>query len=312
MSIVERALSKLQASQERARATARQQRPVPTRDAPERGAAKPVPPPVDAGVVAPRRTTPQKHYTIDLARLREERMIPPEESVHRALNEFRRIKWPLLAAAAGKPDEVVPRGHLIQIASSVAGEGKTFICFNLALSIALEKDCSVLIVDADLARPRLTRVLGMEKEPGLTDLLTNEQLTVAETIVTTDVDKLTVLPAGTPSPNAPELLASNRMEAIAEQLLEITPRALVLFDSSPLLLTNEAQVLSGVVGQVVLVVRAGHTTQTLVNEALTHLEDGPKVSCVLNQASYGNASDYYYGSYPDASRQQPDGRASGA
>lgn len=239
---------------------------------------------------------PVRRCRIDYDALRSQGVLPEDDADRRLRNEFRRLKWPLLAYAgtAGHESEVVPRGNLIMVASAAAGEGKTFITANLALSIVQEKERRVLVVDADLAKPRFTQVFGLQSEPGLTELLSDPDADLSQAVLGTDIDNLYILPSGRQSETAPELLASKRMQQIAEQLVTASGELIVLFDSSPLLLTNEAHVLSAVVGQVLLVVRAGVTTQQMVTEALTHIEPGRQVSCVLNQASQGNMSDYYY------------------
>ena len=127
------------------------------------------------------------------------------------------------------------------MASAMPGEGKTFTSINLALSMALEKDLSVLLVDADVAKPHISRTFGVEQEPGLLDLLKDESSRVESVILPTDVPNLCILPAGKQSDTATELLASQRMQIVANHLEATDPNRIVLIDSPPLLLTSDAR-----------------------------------------------------------------------
>jgi exopolysaccharide/PEP-CTERM locus tyrosine autokinase len=183
------------------------------------------------------------------------------------------------------------------IASAMPGDGKTFTSINLALSFAMEKDLSVVLVDADVAKAHLSRTFGVHNELGLMDLLRDEQLDVESLILPTDVPGLSILPAGKAIDTANELLASSRMEQIANQITVRYPNRIVLFDSPPLLITQEAMALSAVVGQIVMVVRAGVTPQSAVLDAIELLGEGKSVGLVLNQTDEQVRPGYYYQYY---------------
>jgi protein-tyrosine kinase len=281
MSLVERALKKLQES----RAAESQARPaaVPVVPAPAAAQPKAVPVPDD----------PSKILRIDRASLRAAELLPPVEAERRLAQEYRHIKRPLIANALGRGVAALPNGRVILVASALPGDGKTFTTVNLALSMALEKDVSVLLVDADVARPHLSRVLGVGGEPGLLDLLRDEKLDAESLIIRTDIPGLSVLPAGHASDTATELLASSRMEALVRSLGERERDRIVLFDSPPLLLTTESRVLSAVVGQVLLVVSAGSTPQQAVLDAVDLIGDGKNIGLVLNQCDSESRAGYY-------------------
>src|SRR6202008_1950034 len=119
-----------------------------------------------------------------------------------------RIKRPIIANAFGKGVPAVPNGHIVMIASAIPGEGKTFTCINLALSMALEHDLEVLLVDADVPKPHISTVFGVAGEPGLLDALKDEALDVQSLVIATDVQGLSVLPIGRRvADTATELLA---------------------------------------------------------------------------------------------------------
>jgi protein-tyrosine kinase len=116
-------------------------------------------------------------------------------------------------------------------------------------------------------------------------------------ILPTDVDGLSILPAGRHLTNATELLASSRMQAVIARIQTLDPNCIVLFDTPPALLRNESQALVNMVGQVVLVVRAGHTPQDAVLSAIKLAGEGRHVGLVLNQSSDGPDDLYYENGY---------------
>jgi exopolysaccharide/PEP-CTERM locus tyrosine autokinase len=223
-------------------------------------------------------------------------LLPPEHQERALSDQYRQIKRPLIANATGRGGtEKLPRGQLIMVASAMPGEGKTFTSMNLALSLALEKDLSVLLIDADAPKPHLDRALGIAGEPGLLELLRDESLDPESLIIPTDVPTLAMLPIGTGSETTTELLASHRMEEIMAQLASNDPMRIVVIDSPPLLLTSESRVLAEAAGQVVLVVRAGVTPQQAVLDAISHLGEGKSIGLLLNQSTDIAPAGYYYG-----------------
>ncbi|MBC7982674.1 MAG: AAA family ATPase [Candidatus Obscuribacterales bacterium] len=305
MSLVERALKKLQesraglpeAAQPVARASAVFGKIVEST----------VPNPLDPTAV-PRST---KTLVIDRSLLRAAGLLSPESQERQIADEYRQIKRPLIAKIFGLGG--VPRlenGHLIMMASAVPGDGKTFSSINLALSIAMEKDISILLVDADVAKPHISTIFGVNKEPGLLDVLRDEKINVESVVLATNVPRLSILSAGTPSETATEFLASERMRQVVEQLGANDPNRIVLFDSPPLLLTSESRVLAGIVGQIVLVVCAGRTPQQAVFDTLDLLGEGKSIGLVLNQSDERSGSSYRYGYYGTVDAPQPNSNTS--
>ncbi len=292
MSLVERALKKMQAA-----------RPEPAQPT---GTTTPVRIPIAPKSEPAQTPAPTRILHIDRDALRAAGVLLPAEEEHLSSQEYRQIKRPLIANALGRGVPQLANGHLIMLASALPGDGKTFTSINLALSLALEKDMRTLLVDADVAKPHISRILGVRDEPGLLDVLRDERTDVESLILPTDIPGLSVLPAGRPSDTATELLASARMEALVAQIGARDSNRIVLFDSPPLLLTTESRALAGVVGQIVLVVRAGVTPQQAVFDSLELLGDGKSIGLVLNQSDEGRRSSYYgyYG--------QPEGTANTA
>lgn len=233
---------------------------------------------------------------LDLVRLDEMRLVTPKAPRSQIAEEFRMIKRPILANARGKGASPVENGNLIMVTSSVPGEGKSFTSINLAMSIAMELDNTVLLVDADVARPSVLNLLGLPPAKGLMDVLLDKTVGLPDVLLRTNIEKLTLLPAGMPHKNATELLASSAMKRLLVEIAHRYPDRIIVFDSPPLMVTTEAPVLAQSMGQVVLVVEAGRTTQTMVKQALSKIAACPVKLLVLNKARYAR-SDGYYGYY---------------
>lgn len=229
---------------------------------------------------------------IDIARLATTGFITPDAPGSLIAEEFRVLKRPLLANVVGSAAPI-RNANLIMVTSALPGEGKSFTAINLAMSIAMELDRTVLLVDADVARPSLPRVLGLPDQKGLLDVLQDKSLKLSDVLLRTNVDKLAVLTAGTPDANATELLASESMGRLLNDIARRYSDRIIIFDSPPLLVTTESRVLATRMGQIVFVVRAEETPQTAVKDALGTIEACPVKLMVLNQAR--NVENVAYG-----------------
>lgn len=306
MSLVEQALKKLQ----QAREGGQPARPEPTLQSRQRHEPADHRDPM-AQTMPTRVVVPQNTLQVNHGALRAAGFLPPDSHERRVANEFRNIKRPLIANALGRGGQKTQNGRLIMVTSSLPGDGKTFTSINLALSLAQEMELSVLLVDADVAKRHISRLLGVEGERGLMDVLREPNADADAVVYGTEVPNLCVLPAGKPSENATELLASPRMEEVIKQLGSRADSRIVIFDSPPVLLTSESRALAGLVGQIVLVVCAGVTPQRAVFDSLDILGDGRQVSIVLNQADEGQSGEYGYAYYGDTNPEER-GRNSGA
>lgn len=213
-------------------------------------------------------------------------------------DEYRRIKRPLLSNAFGKTASLVDRSNLILITSSVPGEGKTHTAVNLALSIAQERDHTVLLVDCDVTRKGVSQMLGLADRSGLVDVLESENLTIGDVILSTDVAELSILSAGKQHEYVTELLASQRMASLVNEIASRYDDRVIIFDGPPLLPTPQTQVLAGLVGQIVFVIEAGKTPQSVVEEALSLIPEEKATGLVMNRSEgVSERSSYYYGYY---------------
>ena len=239
----------------------------------------------------------QPRIELNFERLKQAGMVTPDADRSQIAEEFRHIKRPLLLNAFGDGAIQAPNSNLIMVTSARPSEGKTFTTINLALSIALERDLTVLLVDADVAKPSIARVLNYPGTAGLVDYLADHDRPLSDLILQTSLPKLRILPSGRRHAHSTELLASESMTQLVQELAQRYPDRVVLFDSPPLLATSEASVLAGLMGQVVMVVEANKTKREELNEALTHLNPNQYVGLVLNKSGKPFGADYYYGGY---------------
>lgn len=234
-----------------------------------------------------------KKIAIDLENLHHQGIVTLNHTKSAMAEQFRLIKRPLLSNAFN-PMSGLKNGNLIMVTSSLAGEGKSFCSINLAMSIAMEMDHRVLLVDADVARPSIPKTLGFSKEePGLLDIILNPEMGIADVMIKTNVEKLTLIPAGTRHTHSTELLASQNMGTILQELAQRYHDRIVIFDSPPLLLTSESRALACQMGQIVLVVEAERTTQQTVKDALQQIEACDVVNLIYNKARTQSSAGYY-------------------
>ena len=235
-----------------------------------------------------------RRVDLDLAMLESTGIVTPNAPRSHIADEYRVVKRPLISNAMGRGAAALPHGNLIMVTSAMSGEGKSFTSVNLAMSIAAELDHTVMLVDADVARPSVLRMLGLPDGPGLLDLLEGKA-EMSGVLLKTNIDKLTILPSGTPHARATELLASDAMRLLLDDISRRYPDRIVIFDSPPLILTTEARVLATQMGQVVMVVQADKTLQADVQHALATIEACPVKMMLLNKVRLEGKGSYGYG-----------------
>jgi len=260
-------------------------------DAPELVAVDAESPAQDARARVESRTV-----SVNLNNVAASGIVTPDAPRTRVADEFRVIKRPLIANAMGTGAAPIRNGNLIMITSALPGEGKTFMATSLAMSIAMERDYTVLLVDADVAHPSLPNVLGVPSTPGLLDALVDPSMDLSRALLRTNVEKLSVLPSGTSHARATELLASEAMNQLLKELSARYADRIIIFDSPPLLVTTEARVLATQMGQVVVVVEAEKTPQAAVKQALATIEACPiKLMALNKRRSVSDSGGYGYG-----------------
>ncbi len=254
----------------------------------------------EAGGAPLRANRPRRSVTVDRARLADHGMLVPGAPVDALAEEFRLVKRQVLLTARALGATAPDRSRMILICSAKPDDGKTFCAVNLALSMAAERDVEILLVDADFAKPDVLTTLGADETdaPGLLDALADPALDVEDCIVATDVPHLSILPAGAKSVSDTELIASDHAHAILARLASADPRRIVIFDSPPALAASPASVLSGHVGQVLVVVRADRTSEADLRAAVALLDGCDHVQLLLNSVAFqpgGRRFDSDYG-----------------
>jgi exopolysaccharide/PEP-CTERM locus tyrosine autokinase len=272
--------------------------------------AEPAVPAAAPVVTAPAAPTasmqPRAHHSaatrvaeINRERLAAQNFIVPDGPVSGLSEEFRIVKRQLLLAArGGKGFDALPHGERILVCSAHPNEGKTYCAINLALSMASEKDNRVLLVDADFAKPSVLSTLGIESGPGFMDALADDTVEAESFIIETDIEGLSILPAGTRTNQDTEYLAAARTAQIIDDLTRNDPSRIIIFDSPPALAASPASVLALHVGQVLMIVQADETTDSALRDALSLLSGCDHVQLLLNRAKFsptGRKFGNYYG-----------------
>ena len=253
-------------------------------------AAAPQPP-----VIAQTLTASTPQTILNLEAISASGLLTPDAARSQLADEFRVIKRPLIANAMGRGSTPVPNGNLIMVTSALPGEGKSFSAINLAISIAMELDNTVMLVDADVARPSVLNMLGLPPAKGLLDVLVQNSVDISSVLLRTNIEKLSILPSGTPHPRATELLASDTMIRLLDDMSSRYNDRIIVFDSPPLLLTTESRVLASHMGQVIIVVNSENTTQAAVKQAISTIEACPLKMMLLNQVRASKTDGYGYG-----------------
>lgn len=235
---------------------------------------------------------------IDMTRLHKQGYLTPAHMNSHLAEEVRRLKRSVLQRFWKRESR---RSNLIMISSALQGEGKSFISINLAISLACEMDLNVLLIDADFARPTIFNRLGLDAEIGLLDVLRDPRIDLGNAIVRTNIERLSLIAAGRDHALAAELLSSQRMREMADEIAQRYPDRLVIFDTSPILAAAESSVMAELMGQLLLVIQADHTQRPAVEQALELLPETCTPSLVLNRgrarANKRNLSYYAYRSY---------------
>jgi exopolysaccharide/PEP-CTERM locus tyrosine autokinase len=287
MSIIEQALKKLQVSGH--------EEVTPPRPVAALGSIREIPAHNELNGNRIASSAPRRVVHMDREALVDAGYLPAAEYQRRMADQFRHAKRPLLAAALGRGADRLVNGCRIMITSSVPNEGKTFVSFNLAVSISLERDVSVVLVDADVAKRHVSQLFGIDREPGLLDAVQDEYCDIDALVLPTSFPNLYVLPAGRPADTATELLGSHRMESVVAKLeVGFERKRVVIFDSPPLLLTSESRALARHIGQIVLVVKAGVTPRHLVEDAVNCIGRERHIRLLLNQSESPVEAGYYY------------------
>jgi len=262
---------------------------------------------IKTSLFKPEKTSVEKSYVssnkpqiqLDFKELAKSGLLTADSMRGSIAEQYRHLKRPLLNIASGDTIDSRERANLIAITSALRGEGKTFTAFNLAMSIAMEQDVSVLLVDGDLIARSLSRILGLQDSLGLSDLLLEGRRDLRDVITGTNVPHLNVLSAGSVNGNTTELLASKQMRGLVAELSERYSNRIVLIDTAPVLLTSQAMIMDALVGQILFVVEEGETPLYAIQDALSQFSTDKSIGLVLNKCHRLVSGNYFtfYDSY---------------
>lgn len=256
-------------------------------------------------------------FDLDFSALAAAGFYTPAARSERLSLELRSIKRRLLRrmglrASTGERKVVRRTGrnrNLVLVSSTRPGEGKTFCAINLALSLAFEEEMEVLLVDADLSRPKIRSHFGIAPSRGLTDRIRDTSVSVTSLCWRARQAPLTILPEGMAEGRPIELFSSSEAQRLFAELSSRRAGRIVIIDAPPVLATEEAAVLAREADEVLFVVEADHTPEPAAAAALDELlEANANVSLVLNRCLIGAGSNYY-GSYDDYGRGKADNGA---
>ena len=218
---------------------------------------------------------------LDFSKFEKNGLLLPFGKSNQLTEEFRHIKRDVLTL---RNLEDVPNSNMIMVTSAAPGEGKTHTAVNLAISIASERDLTALIIDADFTRPKVLDRLGLTDDRGLIDLLDDPSLDVSDVLLKTNIETLSIIPAGPKHQRSTELLSSRRMRDVANEIAQRYNDRVIIFDTAPLLATSEPAVLVNLVGQILVVVEAEKTSKGAITSAVEMIKGHQGVGFVLNKA----------------------------
>jgi len=241
----------------------------------------------------------RKAIQVDLnAEILQKNNIQTNDNVDNSITteEFRIVKRSLLLNAFSKGDSAIKNGNIVLVTSTQPNEGKTFCAVSLALSMAAERDLTVLLVDADVAKPDVLNTLGVKGGKGLIDVIENKDMDLSECLLKTNISNLTILPAGKKHKLTTELLASDRMGEIIDEIARRYHDRIIIIDSPPVLASSAASVLAMHVGQILYVIEAERTREEELNDAFKMIEKCKNINLLLNKARF-TAGKKKFGSY---------------
>jgi protein-tyrosine kinase len=183
--------------------------------------------------------------------------------------------------------------NTLAINGATQGAGKSFVATNLAVSIALEVNQTVLLVDMDLRRPSIHKYFGIDPEYGLLDHL-QDDVPINKIMVNPGIERLVIIPGKGSTDEASEIISSPKMLRLVEDMKNRYKSRIIIFDLPPLLSVDDAWVFLPHVDAGLLVVENGKNTEHEVIKSLQILEVTNFIGAVLNKDNEENQSNYYY------------------
>lgn len=212
----------------------------------------------------------------------------PHFDESRTREDFRVIKRHVMSRIQAEPAESRDPATIL-ITSASPGEGKTTVTLGIAMSFMFEDDYQVVLIDADMRSPELSRRMKLSEELGLLDYLDDENIQISDIVYPTSVPGVYAVPSGRPRIRAPELICSQRMQDLFDTLRHGREKQIVIMDSGAVLSCSETISLATHAGQILFVVAKGETKRADVDQGLgiLHRQAGPidetRVGLVFNK-----------------------------
>lgn len=241
---------------------------------------------VEEGIV------PNKQMDIKYIKNIDERLIEVWKEDSLAAEQFRILRTYILKAV--KKNEC----KIFLISSAIHNEGKSLTATNLAISVARGLDESVLLIDADLRKPKASFMLGLPKETrGLAQYLIDGRDYI-NCVKKTSIPKLNLIPSGSPPQNPSELINSKHMVNLIKQLKNQSDNQIVIIDAPPLIPVSDSIILSSLSDAVIIVIKASETQREIVNEAVDKIGNKKKIlGFILNGCEFSKSRYHYYYHY---------------
>jgi protein-tyrosine kinase len=219
----------------------------------------------------------------------------PHFDESRTREDFRVVKRHILSRIDDAPSEKGKDPRTILVTSASPQEGKTTVVLGLAMSFIFERDYSVILIDADMRSPELSRRMGLAGELGLLDFLENDEIGIEDIVYPTSVKGVYAVPSGLPRITAPELITSERMSLLLRTFHDGSAKRIVIIDSGSVLACSETISLAGYAGQLLFVAAKGQTRRKDIDEGLgiLHRQAGPidesRVAMVFNKTDHSRS-----------------------
>ncbi len=266
-------------------------RPASDRPASDRPASqRPPQAPVNGGgqhKSDPDNVARTRHMPSAPTRLADNRLVAQDSSSGLA-DTFRLLRTQVLHRMAEK------EASTLAICSANSGEGKTLVACNLAISLALNVDRSVLLVDLDLRRPSIASYFDLSPPHGLGDYLKGRR-ELADCLLRPGLERLVLLPTLKPLQLSSEILSSPKMKSLAEELKNRYPDRIVVYDMPPLLATDDFLSFVPLIESALLVVEENKTPKPDIARCLELIPPDKLLGSVLNKAKSKTSGYYYYG-----------------
>ena len=222
--------------------------------------------------------------TLDTAHLERNRVLC-EHSDEEVDTVYRILRTQILQKLVAK------NLNSVAITSPLAGQGKTLTAINLALSLAREVNYTVLLVDFDLKNPSIHRYLGVEPKAGISDFIMHDT-PLNQILLNPGIEHLVVLPGKEKIHNSSEMLKSDKMVDLVNELNSRYPSRIIIYDVPPLLSTDDALAFSPYVESMLLVVEEGVTTKEELMDCKKLLSSTEFLGTVLNKSAEKIAAGY--------------------